>query len=191
MQLGNDRVKNLRWWLETSLGEYAAGANVTRNMLLNEPVFALRDYDLTRVDILHEYFLPPDRFSDFIKACRQIIPSSYQDLLNVTLRYVAHDAESWLSYAPSSHRIAAVMLFSQEKSQRAEQDMHRMTQELIDHVLALGGSYYLPYRLHARQDQIEKAYPQLRAFISKKRELDPTTLFRNALWDTYMTKIQT
>ena len=98
------------------------------------------------------------------------IPSSYQELLNITLRYVAQDGESWLSYAPAD-RIACVMLFSQEKTHRAEEDMRRMTQELIDRTLDLGGSYYLPYRLHARPDQMVRAYPGLRPFVAKKLSL--------------------
>ena len=60
-----------------------------------------------------EYFVPPERFTEFVAACRDIIPESYQQLLNVTLRYVAGDDESILAYAPEP-RIAAVMLFSQE-----------------------------------------------------------------------------
>lgn len=187
-QLGSDSAKHRRWWVETGLGRWMGGGDTTRNTLLNEPVITLDDRDPTRTDILHEYFVTPDKFAGFVNACRDVIPSSYQELLNITLRYVTQDSESWLSYAPSD-RIAAVMLFSQEKTHRGEQDMKRMTQELIDRVLALGGSYYLPYRLHARQDQMAKAYPGLRPFVAKKRAMDPTNLFRHAMWDTYMAKV--
>lgn len=187
-QLGSDIMKHGRWWFEASLGPWFGGGSVTRNALLNEPVVTLDDRDPTRTDILHEYFVSPQNFGAFITACRDIIPSSYQELLNITLRYVEADNQSWLSYAPSD-RIAAVMLFSQEKSLRAEEDAKRMTQDLIDAVLRLGGTYYLPYRLHARQDQLETAYPGLRPFIAKKRAMDPKLLFRNALWDTYLSKI--
>jgi FAD/FMN-containing dehydrogenase len=67
--------------------------------------------------------------------------------------------------------------------------MARMTEALIDKTLALGGSYYLPYRLHARQDQFEKAYPGIRPFVAKKRAMDPGNLFRHAMWDKYMAKV--
>jgi hypothetical protein len=69
-----------------------------------------------RTDILHEYFIPPDRFGDFLAACRDIIPASKQELLNVTLRYVEADPTSVLSFAPAP-RIAAVM-FSRRASPR-------------------------------------------------------------------------
>ncbi len=186
-QLGSDRAKHRRWWFEAGLGPFIGGSDTTRNTLLNEPVITLDDQDPGRTDILHEYFVSPENFGAFVSACQEVIPSSYQELLNITLRYVAPDNESWLSYAPND-RIACVMLFSQEKSHRGEADMHRMTEELIDRTLAIGGSYYLPYRLHARQDQIEKAYPGLRPFAAKKRAMDPGNLFRHALWDTYMAR---
>lgn len=40
---------------------------------------------------------------------------------NITLRWVAQDPVSMLSYAPDGPRIASVLLFSQEMTARAEQ----------------------------------------------------------------------
>ncbi|XDA96924.1 FAD-binding oxidoreductase [Sulfitobacter sp. LCG007] len=183
-QLEDERMKGLRWWVETVAAPKLAG-EVTRNSLLNEPVVTLDDRDPARTDILHEYFLPPERLEDFFATCRKVIPASYQQLLNVTLRYVRADTESLLAYAPED-RIAAVMLFSQERTARAEADMARMTRALIDGALNAGGSYYLPYRLHATQDQFEAAYPGARAFAALKRKTDPQGRFSNALWNTYL-----
>ncbi|MEM6406972.1 MAG: FAD-binding oxidoreductase [Pseudomonadota bacterium] len=187
-QLGSDIAKHGRWWFESSLGPRIGGGETTRNTLLNEPVITLDDRDPTRTDILHEYFIAPENFGAFIAACRDIIPSSYQELLNITLRYVQPDSQAWLGYAPVE-RIAAVMLFSQEKSLRAEEDAKRMTQALIDAAIRLGGTYYLPYRLHARPDQIAAGYAGLRPFAAKKRAMDPKLLFRNALWDQYIGRV--
>lgn len=183
-QLGNERVKSLRWGVETRIGTRLTGP-VTRNSLINEPVITLDDRDPARTDILHEYFVSPGEFPAFLDACREVIPRSYQELLNITLRYVAADTESVLSFAPVP-RIAAVMLFSQEMTQRAEADMKRMTQDLIDRVIDIGGTYYLPYRLHARPDQFNWAYPRASEFAARKRLIDPDLRFRNAFWDTYL-----
>jgi FAD/FMN-containing dehydrogenase len=183
-QTGSDSFKGLRWWMETEIAPAVRGAT-TRNSLMNEPVATLDDGDPTRSDILHEYFVRPERFADFLGACREVIPSSYQELLNVTLRYVKADRESVLCYAPEP-RIAAVMAFSQEKSVRAEEDMAHMTRSLIDRVADLGGAYYLPYRLHATGKQMRKAYPRIEEFIDRKLAADPGRLFRNAMWDRYM-----
>lgn len=186
-QLGNERIKRWRWGMETALGPRLA-APVTRNSLINEPVITLDDGDPTRTDILHEYFVAPDRFADFVQACQDVIPASYQELLNITLRYVAQDRESLLSYAPVP-RIAAVMLFSQEMTARGEADMARMTRDLIDRVLDIGGSYYLPYRLHATGAQFRRAYAQLDAFVAGKRQIDPELRFKNGLWDRYLEEL--
>ena len=184
-QLQSDRAKSLRWQLETKLNPYFGGGEVTRNSLINEPDVTLDDRDPTRTDILHEYFVGPDRFAEFAQACREIIPSSYQELLNITLRYVDTDMQSTLAYA-TEPRIAAVMLFSQEMSERGEADMHRMTQELIERTLAIGGTYYLPYRPHATVDQLRRGYRRAGEFIDFKRESDPDLVFRNGLWDQYL-----
>lgn len=187
-QLGNERIKRLRWWTETDVGPRLAGGAATRNSLMNEPVITLDDRDPKRTDILHEYFVSPERFPDFIALCQQVIPASYQEFLNVTLRYIDTDPESWLSYAPVP-RIAAVMSFSQEMTARAEADMARMTRELIDGIIAIGGTYYLPYRPHATVAQLARAYPRAAAFAEAKRALDPDLTFRNNLWDSYLSKL--
>jgi FAD/FMN-containing dehydrogenase len=184
-QIGSERGKRARWMAETRLMPKVGQVALTRNTLLNEPVAALADRDSSRTDILHEYFAPPDRLTDFLAACREIIPAHRQDLLNVTLRYVDADSSSVLTYAPQA-RIAAVMLFVQKRTAEADDDMRAMTVKLIDRTLAIGGSYYLPYRLHATRAQMRSAYPRLDEFVAAKRRYDPQLRFRNALWDTYL-----
>jgi FAD/FMN-containing dehydrogenase len=187
-QLGNERMKRARWWVETDLGSTVAAGETTRNNLINEPVITLDDGDPNRTDILHEYFVSPDRFAEFIDVCKQTIPTSYQEMLNITLRYVATDTDSVLTYA-TEPRIACVMLFSQEMTVRAEADHKRMTQNLIEGTLAIGGTYYLPYRPHARLDQFKRGYSRMAEFVDRKRAIDPNLRFRNNLWDTYLSKI--
>ena len=184
-QLGNERMKKLRWWFEADFATKVAGGPATRNSLINEPVVTLDDRNPNRVDILHEYFVAPERFAEFVTLCQTVIPASYQEFLNVTLRFVDADPESWLSYA-STPRIAAVMSFSQEMTARAEADMKRMTQDLIDGIIAIGGTYYLPYRPHATQDQFTRAYPRASEFAANKRALDPNLIMRNNLWDSHL-----
>ncbi|MEE9387133.1 MAG: FAD-binding protein [Paracoccaceae bacterium] len=183
-QLGNERMKRVRWFTETDLGPRLAGAS-TRNSLINEPVVTLDDGNPNRVDILHEYFVAPERFPEFLQVCRDVIPASYQEFLNVTLRFINTDSESLLAYA-AVPRIAAVMSFSQELTARAEADMARMTHALIDGIIGIGGSYYLPYRPHASLDQLLRAYPRAAKFAAAKRAIDPDLRFRNNLWDTYL-----
>lgn len=183
-QVGRERMKDWRWWVESSLGPRFAGES-TRNSLMNEPVVTLDDRDATRVDILHEYFVPFAAFDDFLAACRAVIPAAFVEFLNVTLRFVDADRDSLLPHSPTP-RIAAVMSFTQELTARAEADHARMTRALIDRILALGGTYYLPYRPHATQAQFLAAYPRAPEFAAAKRALDPDLRLRNNLWDTYL-----
>jgi FAD/FMN-containing dehydrogenase len=183
-QTGWEVAKRLRWFMEARLGPTITGARATRNSLMAEPVSNLAQSDLRRTDILHEYFVAPDKFGEFVAACRDIIPKSRAEFLNVTLRYVAEDKTPVLSIAPV-RRIAAVMSFSQEVTPEGEIDMMQTTEALIERVTAIGGAFYLPYRLHARRDQVEKAYPGAPAFVAAKHRYDPNLLFRNAMWDAY------
>jgi FAD/FMN-containing dehydrogenase len=184
-QTGSSAGKGLRWWAEAHLASRLAPSSVSRNRLLAQPTSSLGDPGVGRTDILHEYFLPLPRLPGFLDACRKIIPASGQDLLNVTLRYVAADRTSLLSFAPEP-RIAAVMLFSQALTAEAEQAMRHATELLVGEALSIGGSFYLPYRLHARRDQVARAYPGLGEFLSVKRKHDPQNRFRNQLFDAYL-----
>ena len=174
----------MRWVLETDVGPAMSHGPITRNTLLNEPVLNLPNQNPRRTDILHEYFIPPERFGDFLLVCRDVIPKAQAEFLNVTLRYIDRDDISRLAYAPAA-RISAVMSFSQEMSVSGEVDMLQTTERLIDGILSIGGTFYLPYRLHARRDQVQQGYPGAAAAMIRKRELDPGLLFRNAMWATY------
>jgi FAD/FMN-containing dehydrogenase len=184
-EIGSDFAKRFRWFMETTVGPRLEAGCVTRNSLLDEPVAALAGHDPVRTDILHEYFLPAERLADFLAACRDVITNSRQGLLNVTMRYVAADRQSVLAYAPAP-RISAVMSFSQAKTAEAEADMQQMTRNLIERVLAVGGSFYLPYRLHARREQVARAYPAVAGFVAVKRQYDPSLRFQNALWTKWI-----
>jgi FAD/FMN-containing dehydrogenase len=182
-QTGHEWAKNFRWFMEASINPSISGV-ATRNALMAEPVVNLASGDAARTDILHEYFVPPDRFKGFVDLCRAVIPKARAEFLNVTLRYVDADPVAVLAYAPQK-RIAAVMSFSQEVNPDGEADMMSMTEALIEGVKDLGGSFYLPYRLHARRDQVRTIYPRTEEFIAAKRRHDPALVFRNMMWDAY------
>ncbi len=72
---------------------------------------------------------------------------------------------------------------------RGEADVARMTEELIERTVAIGGTYYLPYRLHATDSQFRRGYNRAEEFASRKRAIDPDLVFRNFLWVRYLAKI--
>ena len=182
-QTGSEPAKRARWFAERAIAPMIGNGD-SRNNLMNEPVVNLEGHDGTRTDILHEYFVAPERFGEFLAICRDIIPKAALEFLNVTLRYVQQDDVSMLAYA-KTNRIAAVMSFSQRMNGADEEEMIRVTEALIERIGAIGGSFYLPYRLHARRDQVHAIYHNAARFAALKRQYDPDLLFRNALWDTY------
>ena len=182
--VGNSSGKALRWKLETLLGTLAPGQQVARNSLLNEGVEVFQNRSATSTDILHEYFVPVKQLEALLERFRVIIPAYGVDLLNVTIRFVAPDEESFLRYA-DQEMFALVMLFHQARTRQAEREMSAMTQALIEASLEVGGRYYLPYRLHATIEQFQRAYPQGKAFFELKRKYDPEALFQNEMYRKY------
>jgi FAD/FMN-containing dehydrogenase len=175
--------KALRWWLEREAGPWLAD-RASRNSVLNEPaaVFANRTQDTT--DILHEYFVPQARLWEFVGHAKKIIRRARGNLLNVTVRDVRRDTRSVLAYAREDV-FGLVMSFVQERSATGEERMQGMTRELVDAAIATGGSFYLPYRLHATNNQLRRAYPNWETAIQAKDRYDPKHVFRNGLYDTY------
>ena len=176
--------KQLRWRAETKLQPLLRGKIFSRNQLLNEGVEVFENRSPDSTDILHEYFVPRRHLPAFVESLRTVIPKHEANLLNVTVRTVNEDKDTFLRYADQPVA-ALVMLFAQKKTSRGEARMQALTQDLIDAALEHGGRYYLPYRLHATQQQFHRAYPQARKFFDKKREFDPDELFQNMFYIKY------
>ena len=176
--------KQLRWKAEQSIEPKLQPKLFSRNQLLNEGVEIFANRSPFSTDILHEYFVPPEKGSAFIKAAGTCILRHEANLINVTVRSIEEDADTHLRYAPD-RRLAFVMLFHQRRSQKADQAMQRLTRDLIEIALDLGGTYYLPYRLHATAEQFDRAYPSAREFFQLKRRHDPDQLFQNQFYQKY------
>jgi FAD/FMN-containing dehydrogenase len=176
--------KEMRWLAETKLEPYLRDRVFSRNQLFNEGVEEYQNRSAATTDILHEYFVPPDRVSAFLPQMRAILLRRKANLLNVTVRHVLEDRDTFLRYA-EQEMFCFVMLFVQERSAAGEAEMESLTRELIDAALSHGGRYYLPYRLHATPAQFDAAYPQAADFFQKKREHDREELFQNQFYVKY------
>jgi FAD/FMN-containing dehydrogenase len=182
--VGSDLGKKVRWEAETKISPRLSGTSFSRNQLMNEsPDWYLDRSDKT-TDILHEYFLPRNEAVPFLRQAKTIIGRHRADLLNVTVRDVKTDDDTFLRYA-TQPMIALVMFFSQKRNEEGNRDMEEMTEQLIDAAVQQGGRYYLPYRLHASPEQFTKAYPQSKRFFQLKRKYDPDALFVNEFYLKY------
>ena len=180
-EVGSDAGKKLRWDLEIMGARKMAGRVFSRNQLLNEDAELYQERKAERTEILHEYFIPPDGFEEFLEKMRVAVPRHKGDLLHVTVRDVRKDTDVWLNYADKDV-FAFVLMFSQARTEDGNRRMEALSRELIDAALACGGTYYLPYRLHATAEQFHKAYPNARAFFARKRHFDPDELFQNQFY---------
>lgn len=180
----SDYGKELRWNAETQLQQHVSGKYFSRNQLLNEGVEVFQDRSAATTDILHEYFVPSQEFAPFCRDVGVIVRRRQANLLNITVRNVTTDHDTFLRYADRD-LFALVMLYSQPRTADGEAAMQETTRELIDAAVAHHGRFYLPYRLHATDEQLRRAYPQFDEFIALKRHYDPEIVFQNGLWTRY------
>jgi FAD/FMN-containing dehydrogenase len=138
----------------------------------------------TSTYVLQEYFVPVERFDQFVPKMRDVLRRNGVNVINVSIRHAKPDPGALLAWA-RSEVFAFVLYYKQDNDGDSRQKVARWTRELIDAALQAGGSYYLPYQPHATAEQFLKAYPRAPEFFALKRRLDPSNKFRNKLWDKY------
>jgi FAD/FMN-containing dehydrogenase len=136
--------------------------------------------------VLQEYFVPVERFDEFVPRLREILRRNRVNVINISIRHAKPDPGALLAWA-RTEVFAFVIYYKQGTDAAARERVGQWTRELIDAALASGGSYYLPYQPHATQEQFLRAYPRAPEFFVLKRRLDATNKFRNRLWDRYYT----
>lgn len=176
--------KRLRWDLETGMNKVSKNDIYSRNELLNDHVSLIENKDTSSTDLLQEYFIPERNFNKFISDMKPILKNSKIDLLNITIRGVYQDNNSYLNYA-RENVFGFVLLFNQKKTVQQEIEMEKLTNLLVDAALKNEGTFYLPYRLHINKDKMRKSYPNANTFFQLKRKYDPTELFNNKFYDHY------
>jgi FAD/FMN-containing dehydrogenase/uncharacterized membrane protein YhaH (DUF805 family)/SAM-dependent methyltransferase len=134
--------------------------------------------------VLQEYFVPIGRFREFVPRMREVLRRHRVNVLNVSVRPSVPDPGSLLAWA-REEVLAFVLYYKQGTDAASRSAVPVWTRELIDAALGAGGSYYLPYQVHATPEQFHRAYPRARELFALKKRVDPDYRFRNALWDAY------
>jgi FAD/FMN-containing dehydrogenase len=134
--------------------------------------------------VLQEYFVPVEKIDSFIPQMAEIFNRYDANVINVSIRHAHKDPGSIMAWA-RSEVFAFVVYYKQGTSTSDKNTVSIWTRELIEVVNSLGGSYYLPYQIHATNEQFRKAYPAADTFFALKKKIDPTNKFRNKLWDAY------
>jgi len=154
---------------------YEAGYDVAE---LEPPARTHRTY------VLQEYFVPVEQLETFVPLMAAILQRHRVNALNVSIRHAMPDRHTALAWAPTE-TFAFVLYHKQRTRENAKSRVGVWTRELIDAVISVGGTYYLPYQPHATTEQFHRAYPQAADFFAFKWEMDPHFRFTNALWDKY------
>jgi FAD/FMN-containing dehydrogenase len=154
---------------------YEAGYNVAEL----EPV-----QRATSTYVLQEYFVPVDALEACVAAVSEILRRHRVNVINISIRHAHSDPGTLLSWT-RGETFALVLYYKQRTRDNARDRVGVWTRELISAVLRAGGSYYLPYQLHATAEQFHQAYPRAQELFALKQRLDPDYRLRNALLDKY------
>jgi FAD/FMN-containing dehydrogenase len=176
--------KRLRWDLETGMNKVSKNEIYSRNELLNDHVSLIENKDTSSTDLLHEYFIPERNFNQYIQDLKPILKNSKIDLLNVTIRGVQKDNDSYLCYA-KENVFGFVLLFNQKKTDEQEKEMKILTNQLVAVALKNEGTFYLPYRLHIDREKMRKSYLNADKFFELKLKYDPEEIFNNKFYEHY------
>src|SRR6266566_3195281 len=98
---GSTYGKEMRWSAETNIQHELTGKVFSRNQLMNDNAEWYLDRSEETTDILHEYFVDREHAGEFLAAARKAVRTYNEDLLNVTVRDVKTDADTFLNYARS------------------------------------------------------------------------------------------
>ncbi|MDO8572753.1 MAG: FAD-binding protein [bacterium] len=134
--------------------------------------------------VLQEYFVPVERFDEWVLKMKKVFNDNHVNVINVSIRHALADSGAKLAWA-KKESFAFVVYYKQGTDDAAKKEVTMWTREMIDQVLSVGGTYYLPYQLQATDDQFHRAYPGAIEYFEIKNKYDPTDKFTNKLWDKY------
>ncbi|MBV1905890.1 MAG: FAD-binding protein, partial [Pseudomonadales bacterium] len=134
--------------------------------------------------VLREYFVPVKNFDAFVPVMKEIFNRNNANIINVSIRHAHAAPENLLSWA-REEVFAFVVYYRQGTDQASKDNVETWSIEMIDAVIAAGGTYYLPYQIYASVEKFQVAYPRANEFFALKKKLDPTNRFVNQLWKQY------
>lgn len=156
---------------------------VSRNQPMHDSVAYLQNNLKNETDILHEYFIPRENFVAFVDGLRAIVTEHGVNLLNASVRVIYRE-ENFLNYAPVD-AFSVVLYINQRIDEAGNTKMRTVTGALIDLAISLNGRFFLPYQLHYTPEQLERSYPEIRAFFAAKQQYDPALLLTNTWYEKY------
>ena len=153
---------------------------VTRNDPMHDSVPYLFNDLAGETDILHEYFVPRGAYNAFIAGAREIMRNQPLPVLNASIR-VVHQEDIALTYAPEP--AFSLVLYINQRRRCRGQRADAQADARYDRSDRQAWRPLLPAlsaALHGAQ--LLASYPELPAFLAKKRAFDPTELFGSTFY---------
>lgn len=161
---------------------YMSSPVVWRNYEASYDVRELEPEDRkTTTYALREYFVPVEKFDEFVSKMRAIFQVYDATIINVSVRHAHQDPGTLLAWA-KTEVFAFVVYYRQGTSNEAQKVVEQWSREMNDTAIELGGAYYLPYQVLETPAQFVAAYPRAQEFFALKKAVDPQYRFRNQLW---------
>lgn len=168
----------LRWGLEQQYGDDFGAQAVSRNNQMRADIRIPGDYRSdVNTDALQEYFVPVDRFAEFVAGMRTILEAYDVNVMSAGIRFVPKSTESVLSYSADADVFGIVLVVNHDISPSALERVRTWTREIVEVAIAHGGVFYLPYATLASSEQLRRAYPRFDEFLELKGQYDPHALF--------------
>jgi FAD/FMN-containing dehydrogenase len=134
--------------------------------------------------VLREYFVPSQRYREFLAKMRAVFELYQPKIINVSVRHATADPGTLLAWS-RGETFAFVVYYEQGTDADAIAAVGQWSRAMVDAVLEVGGTYYLPYQNHPTLGQFTRAYPKAAEFFALKRQVDPQLRFQNSLMARY------
>jgi FAD/FMN-containing dehydrogenase len=135
-------------------------------------------------EMITELYVPRPRLAEFMSAAGDELRRRNANVIYGTVRFIERDDVTVLPWAKQRYA-CVVMNLHVEHGAEGEARAADQFRALIDVALERDGNYFLTYHRWARRDQVERGYPNFKAFLRDKREADPHRRFTSDWYRHY------
>lgn len=143
-----------------------------------------RILQLSGSEMITELYVPREKLGDFLLAAAELLRRREENVIYGTVRLIERDDESVLRWAKQPYACIVLNLHV-DHSEAGKAKAADSFRALIDLAAERDGSYYLTYHRWARREQVERCYPEMRAFLRAKQQFDPHGRFQSDWYRHY------